>query len=169
MKKMFSLLTLVLGLSWAANAQVEQVKPAEHQHAPAAKIIEDVPPPPPVESQLKFDAIEVNYGTIMQGSEPFRKFTFTNVSNSPAKITNARGSCGCTVPEWPKEEIQPGQPGEIGVRYDTNRVGPFTKTVTITTEKGENIQLRITGKVEAKPAEPEGVPANNNGMFKNNG
>lgn len=169
MKRISSVFALLLGVSFMAMAQVEQVKPAEQaKPADPAAIFEDVAQPV-VESQMKFEAMEVNYGTIQQGSEPFRKFTFTNVSATPLEITNARGSCGCTVPDWPKGQILPGEGGEIGVRYDTNRVGPFTKTITLTTAAGENVQLKITGKVEPKPAEPEGVPANSGGMFKNNG
>ena len=73
----------------------------------------------------------IDYGTITQNAEGKREFVFTNNGTSPLVITNAQGSCGCTVPSSPKEPIAPGAKGVIGVKYDTNRVGPFTKTGTI--------------------------------------
>jgi hypothetical protein len=77
-------------------------------------------------------------------------------------IQNAQGSCGCTLPEYPKQPIMPGEGAEIKVRYDTNRVGDFTKTVTLTTnEITPNRVLTIRGKVldktgAAPPSSPSG-------------
>lgn len=75
---------------------------------------------------------------------------FTNTGNAPLVISSATGSCGCTVPTYPKEPIMPGQKGVIKVHYDTNRLGAFNKTVTIVSNapSGSDI-LRITGTVEA--------------------
>ncbi|MCB0663291.1 MAG: DUF1573 domain-containing protein, partial [Saprospiraceae bacterium] len=83
-------------------------------------------------------------------------------------IKNAKGSCGCTVPTWPREPIMPGESSAIEVRYDTNRVGPFTKRVTLTTnENGENTRvLTIKGKVNKKEEAP-GVPAKSGNSFNN--
>ncbi len=120
---------------------------------------------------MEFESMELDYGTIEQGSDPYRFFNFTNAGNLPLVITNAKGSCGCTVPTYPKEPIPPGEVGEIKVRYDTNRVGPFTKRVTLTTNVGDDpIVLTIRGKVERKPEEPAGVPASEGaGMFNGGG
>ena len=119
---------------------------------------------------MEFTETTVDYGTIEQGSDPYRVFKFNNTGSTPLVITNAKGSCGCTVPTYPKEPILPNHEGEIKVRYDTNRVGPFTKKVTLTTNAGEEpIVLTITGKVEAKPEAPEGVPTNEGGMFNSGG
>lgn len=107
---------------------------------------------------MTFKTTSINYGAIEKGSEPLRQFTFTNTGNEPLVITGAKGSCGCTVPTYPKEPIMPGQSATIDVRYDTQRVGPFTKTVTLTTnEANPNKTLTIAGEVKA-PAQ-EGVPA----------
>ena len=73
----------------------------------------------------------IDYGTIAQNADGKREFVFTNNGNTPLVITNAQGSCGCTVPSSPKEPIAPGAKGIIGVKYATDRVGPFTKTVTV--------------------------------------
>lgn len=79
---------------------------------------------------MVIEKTEVDYGTIDQGSEPVRYFKFKNTGTEPLVIKNARGSCGCTVPEWPKEPIMPGASERIKVNYDTNRVGVFTKSIT---------------------------------------
>ena len=92
--------------------------------------------------------MEVDYGTIQQNAEPYRQFQFTNTGDAPLIISNAKGSCGCTVPEWPKEPIQPGESNVIKVRYATNRIGKFSKTVTLTTNDAEGQHvLRIKGEV----------------------
>ena len=108
---------------------------------------------------MKLVKTEVDYGEILQGSDPLRVFVFTNTGNEPLIITDAKGSCGCTVPSYPKEPILPGEKSKIEVRYDTNRVGPFMKTVTLTTnEVTPSHTLKIKGSVKAKPA-GENVPA----------
>ena len=84
-------------------------------------------------------------------------FKFKNTGDKPLMITNAKGSCGCTVPQWPREPIAPGQSGEIKVSYDTKRVGNFAKSVTLTTNVPENptVVLRIRGIVkDTAPATP---------------
>ncbi len=102
---------------------------------------------------MKFDADVIDYGTIKQNSERVRHFMFTNTGSEPLIIKNAQGSCGCTVPTYPKEPIMPGQKASIDVNYDTNRTGAFTKTVTLTTnaEGQETKVLTIKGVVEAAP------------------
>jgi NhaP-type Na+/H+ or K+/H+ antiporter len=100
-----------------------------------------------------FEKTEVDYGKIEQGSEPLRVFTFKNTGTEPLIISNAQGSCGCTVPTYPKEPIMPGQSSKIEVRYDTQRIGGFTKSVTLTTNEANNTRvLTIKGEVSAKPA-----------------
>jgi len=93
----------------------------------------------------------IDYGTIAYNSDGKREFVFTNNGNKPLIITNAQGSCGCTVPSYPKEPIAPGAKGVIGVKYDTSRGGqPFTKTITLTTNATvPNKTLTIKGNVLA--------------------
>lgn len=108
---------------------------------------------------LKFESVVIDYGDIEQGSEPLRVFTFENVGTEPAIIKNAKGSCGCTVPVWPKEPIMMGEKSQIEVRYDTKRIGKFTKTVKLTTNYSDSpIVLTIKGNVNKKEEEPEGIP-----------
>ena len=115
----------------------------------------------PNAAKFQFVTETVDYGTIEQGAEGNRTFKFKNVGKEPLIISNAVGSCGCTTPSWPKEPIKPGAEAEIKVHYDTNRVGNFQKTVTLTSNAAEPTkQLTIKGSVTAKPTPPaEAAPA----------
>ena len=107
---------------------------------------------------MTLESMEVDYGTIEQGSDPLRKVSFTNTGTEPLVISNARGSCGCTVPTWPKEPIAPGESAEIEIRYDTKRLGNINKTVKLTTNDPTGTYvLRVIGKINPK-AQEEGLP-----------
>ena len=109
--------------------------------------------------QMKFETPVIDYGTIEHKADGQREFVFTNTGDAPLIISNARGSCGCTVPTWPKEPIAPGATGKIGVKYDTKRIGKFTKTITLTTNTTQkNKILTIKGEVK-KPAEAPHAPS----------
>jgi hypothetical protein len=126
--------------------------------APAAPVKAATTAPAPVaaaasassKAGMKFETDLIDYGTIKKGGDPLRKFTFKNTGSEPLIIKNAQGSCGCTVPTYPHEPIMPGQSASIDVRYDTQRVGAFTKTVTLTTNSAdaETKVLTIKGLVE---------------------
>jgi hypothetical protein len=109
---------------------------------------------------IKFESLEVNYGNIEKGADGVRIFKFTNSGAAPLIISNAQGSCGCTVPTYPKEPIMPGETGEIRVKYDTQRVGAFTKYVTLTTNATSNTstQLKIFGDVKPEAAPTPEAP-----------
>jgi hypothetical protein len=120
-----------------------------------------------LEPVMTFEKMQIEYGTIGQGSDPLRKFKFKNTGNDSLRIYFAQGSCGCTVPTYKKEAIAPGESGEIEVRYDTNRLGPFQKSVTLqTNQKPNNLVLTIKGDVveakflngEAQVAPPANAP-----------
>lgn len=120
-------------------------------------VFKDVEMPGP---KMTFESTTVDYGTIDQSSEPLRVAKFTNTGDEPLVITNAKGSCGCTVPKWPKEPIMPGESAQIEIRYDTKRVGPINKTVKITTnEGGDPVVLKVIGKINAAAADEEAVPS----------
>jgi hypothetical protein len=105
---------------------------------------------------MVFASETIDYGTVAANSDGKREFIFTNNGNKPLIITNASGSCGCTVPSYSKEPIAPGAKGVIGVKYDTSRAGqPFTKTVTITSNAAGSPSkvLTIKGTVLAVEAQ----------------
>lgn len=103
---------------------------------------------------ISVDKNEHDYGTIENGANGVCVFTVTNTGNAPLIISNAKGSCGCTVPTWPKEPIAPGATAEINVKYDTKRTGPINKSVTITSNASNEPRkvVRIKGEVKPKPA-----------------
>ena len=86
---------------------------------------------------FKFEKETIDYGVIEKGADGQRVFKFTNVGKSPLIISNVKTSCGCTVPTVPKEPIMPGQTAEMTVKYDTNRVAPFNKAITIYSNASE--------------------------------
>lgn len=97
---------------------------------------------------FEFEEDVIDYGDIAYNSDGNRVFKFTNIGKTPLIISQVKGSCGCTVPTKPEEPIMPGEVGEIKVKYSTNRVGPFSKTVTITSNASEQTKvLRIKGRV----------------------
>ncbi len=102
---------------------------------------------------------DCDYGTIEYNGEPLRVVKFKNTGTEPLIIKNAVGSCGCTVPNWPKEAILPGEEGSIEIRYATNRPGKIDKRVTITTNEAKEHYIRVIGTVKEAPAPPAAVPA----------
>lgn len=97
---------------------------------------------------FSFENEEIDYGAIAHNADGVRVFKFTNTGDAPIVISKAKGSCGCTVPTYSKNVILPGEKGEIEVKYATNRVGKFTKTVTLTSNASESSKiLRIKGEV----------------------
>lgn len=166
---LFSLFVLV---SFSLSAQTKPATPAPVKEI--AKEINNVVPatnapaiPTPVapiaeektNAKMTFESLTVDYGTIDNGAEPLRTVKFTNTGTDPLVIKSARGSCGCTVPTYPKEPIAPGQSSVIEIRYDTKRQGKISKSVTITTNEGPDSHvLQVIGEV--LPAKEEkAVPA----------
>ena len=118
----------------------------------------------PTAPVISFQKDTIDYGTIPHNADGYRAFKFTNTGKEPLMISETHGSCGCTVPTAPKEPIQPGQTAEIKVHYATDRVGQFTKTVTVTSNAANSPKiLVIHGNVlpDAPVADAsKGAPAN---------
>ena len=100
--------------------------------------------------KIEFESLEINYGKISKGDNGIRIFKFTNVGSKPLIINKVYSSCGCTIPKKPSSPIGPGQGDEIQVKYDTNRVGPIRKTITVLSNaiNSPTMSLKITGNVE---------------------
>ncbi len=174
MKKIVLMLAFVLVATTATNAQ--EVKTAATKVAAKAKKEVKVKASTVAEVKKSVGKVEgagmvfvsetIDYGTIAHNADGAREFVFKNNGTKPLIITNAQGSCGCTVPTSPKDPIAPGATGKIGVKYATDRVGAFTKTVTITSnaEGMPSKVITIKGTVLADPAAaipaaPAGLPA----------
>ena len=109
--------------------------------------------------EIVFEKELHDFGQIDQGSNGTYEFKFKNTGKEPLIISDAKGSCGCTVPSWPKEPVKPGASATLKVTYDTKRVGTFSKTVTITSNAKSSVKtISIKGDVKATPTE-ETFPA----------
>ena len=129
MKKSVFLLTILSLLTFSVFAQENQV---------------------PKNDSIIFDNLEYDYGTIEKGGDGNCVFTFTNKGQKPLVLSNVRASCGCTVPQWPREPIAPGEQGKIKVKYNTNIAGNFNKTITVNSNAANSmVRLRVKGQVVA--------------------
>ena len=138
MKKIILSAIFLFTLASVSMAQTEKAAPADNKNAPS----------------MKFKEEEFNFGTIKQGDKVVHEFEFENSGKEPLMITEAHGSCGCTVPDYPKDPIKPGEEGKLKVTFNSaGKSGHTMKTVTITcnTEKGvELINIKSFIKVPKK-------------------
>lgn len=113
--------------------------------------------------QITFEKEVHDYGKIKQGANGEVNFVITNTGSAPLILSNAKGTCSCTVPVWPKEPIAPGESAKLLVKYDTKRIGAINKSVTITSNavNAPTKVIRIKGYVQS-PNE-NGVPENKTG------
>jgi len=105
-------------------------------------------------SVISFSEVTFDFGNIKQNSTDNKHlFKFTNKGSNPLIISNAKGSCGCTVPQWPKEPIAPGGTGEIVVEYKPGKQkGNQRKTVTVTANTDPpDTRISISAIVEEVP------------------
>lgn len=103
----------------------------------------------PQAAAFSWSNTKIDFGKIQQGVPKTATFEFTNSGDVPLVITNAKGSCGCTVADFPKDTpIMPGQSAKITATYNAANPGQFTKTVTVTANTAEKTHvLTITGEV----------------------
>ena len=100
------------------------------------------------QAKIEFKTDIIDYGEIAKGSDGLRIFEFTNTGNAPLIVSNVKSSCGCTVPSKPDGPVAPGESSTIEVKYDTKRIGPIRKTVTVYSNADQPIvSLKIKGKV----------------------
>ena len=99
---------------------------------------------------ISFDNPNYSFGTISQGEKVSYSYKFKNTGKSPLIITNAEASCGCTVPEVPKEPIKPGDEGEIKVVFNSEgKMGVIDKQITVTSNGVPNVTaLHLTGEIK---------------------
>jgi hypothetical protein len=137
MKKLLLLPLFFLGSIAVSKAQAPVTSGMETKNGPV----------------MTFEVLEYNYGTIKQGESVTHEFKFKNTGREPLIINNAVGSCGCTVPDYPKEPIKPNGTGTIKVTFNSaGKMGAQDKTVTLTYDTDKTIVLHIKGNVEAAAA-----------------
>ena len=135
---------IILGLlSFMTNITFGQAKIGKFQKVETTKVI----------TKVEFNDPVFEFGEIIDGEKIKNVFTFTNTGKEPLIISSAKGSCGCTVPMWPKEPIRPGETAELLVEFNSKGKGKVggslqSKRVTITTNTDPaNHYLTIKGKV----------------------
>ena len=103
------------------------------------------------QAEIKFETLTHDFGTIEKDAVVTCTFTFTNTGDAPLVINQAMAPCGCTVPEYTKEPIQPGEKGTIKVTYNSKGklAGHFRKSVTVRTNAAtEMTRLYIEGEMK---------------------
>ncbi|MCX8471538.1 MAG: DUF1573 domain-containing protein [Chitinophagaceae bacterium] len=141
-----------LSASYAQNNPTLPVTPA-----PAQEVYD-------FDKYLKLSKTTHDFGKLPQGPTASTEFTVKNISNDVITIENVQPSCGCTVPDWTRNPIKPGENGTIKAVYNTQgRPGNFNKTLTIKTSRGTK-PVFITGEVEQAPV--GSVPPAENSMIK---
>jgi hypothetical protein len=102
-------------------------------------------------ARMIFDKTTHDFGNVAQGDTVSHTFRFRNTGNQPLVISNVLTTCGCTVPDWPKEPIAPNQTGQIEVLFDSKgRSGRQNKVVTIISN-AVNPQTRISVRTNILP------------------
>jgi len=142
MKKLLLCMVAVSAMTFTSCKEnaADKVK-AENVEAASARDAQEVYYP-----TMDFESKTYDFGTINEGDVVEHTFTFTNNGKAPLVITNARPSCGCTVPSYTKEPVAPGESGEIVVKFNSKgKPNTQNKSVTIknNTEKGtDRIQFK---------------------------
>ena len=97
---------------------------------------------------IVFEKIVHDYGTIVRGANGDTEFVFVNKGAKPLILNGVSASCGCTSPEWTKSPVLPGEKGSIKVKYDTETLGSFIKSVTVSSNAVNSVvTLIIRGNV----------------------
>ena len=102
-------------------------------------------------AEMTFKYTDHNFGNVESGSDVSYDFEFINTGKEPLVINNVSTSCGCTTPSWPREPIPSKGRAKIKVRYDSNRIGNFSKTITVYSNSTNSpVVLSIKGSVQYK-------------------
>ncbi|MBK5246089.1 MAG: DUF1573 domain-containing protein [Peptostreptococcaceae bacterium] len=146
------ILSLFLGFAVSAQRISDLPKSQQPQPAPKPQPAQPVQAAqttqPGTQDSIVFVKTVHDYGTIVQGADGNSEFKFTNKGKSPLILSNVKASCGCIVPEWPKEPILPGKTGVIKLNYNTKIPGTFSKTITVNSNaKNATVILQIKGNV----------------------
>lgn len=144
-------------ISFTINAQVsssatqQRTTSAQKQKTSQKQTQSTGQPDNPNAPVVEFEKLVHDYGEMEQHGNGKCEFKFTNTGKEPLILSNVRSSCGCTVPEWPRQPILPGQSDVIKVKYDTKRIGTINKSVHVySNAKKSPISLKIKGKIHAK-------------------
>lgn len=138
MRKIFITSIIVLGAALSLNGCKKSDEEKAREHG----------------QEIWFEEHMHDYGQIEKDSDGSWAFKFKNLGDEAILINRVRSTCGCTVPDWPQEPIEPGASGEIKVVYNTATTGTFLKSVIVySTAANSPVKLQIKGKVVAAETE----------------
>jgi hypothetical protein len=133
LKSIILLLVIQIIIQFATFMRIDNsmMKLSENKTTQGASPLKSMPDLP--KTSIVFDSIFHDFGVIWDSKKVYTKFRFTNTGKEPLMILSAEGSCGCTVPSWPKEPIAPGESNIIEISFDPGgKSGEQSKIVTIT-------------------------------------
>lgn len=145
MKRIVLCTAMLIATTFILSAQTEITKTKGDNSAITTTITNN--------SEITFDKIVYDYGSVNQGADGDCEFTFTNTGTEPLILSEVKTSCGCTLPSWTKEPVLPGKTGSVKAKYTKmNVVGPFERKITVASNaKNGTIVLTIKGKVLESP------------------
>ena len=166
MKNYFLLAFALVALNLSATAQT--ATPGEMAPAGASSPVNVAPDGLPAVQDpngplFKWDEESHDFGEIPQGTPATTRYYFTNVGKSPLLITEAKPTCGCTTPDWTREEIAPGKKGYVEATYNAANPGGFQKNVTVISNASPTpVSLTLKGSVIPKEpvVDPNAAPVN---------
>jgi len=108
------------------------------------------------DASIEFDTISHNFGAVEFDGDAEVEFVFINTGKAPLLVSHVKSTCGCTVPTWSKEPVNPGKKGRIIVSFDTHRIGAFNKSIYVYSNASNGVQrLSISGKVNRRELDQE--------------
>jgi hypothetical protein len=129
MKKILIICAVILGFAFTASAQDNE------------------------KAEFKFNEEKHDFGKVPQGTPVTTVFEFTNIGKEPLILAEVRPTCGCTIADYTKTPVKPGDKGTIKITYNAAVAAPFNKTIIVTSNaKTPQKYLNIVGEVVAKPA-----------------
>lgn len=139
------------------NAAVENAQdPAAVQPANPADPSAPAAAPTGPTTNMEFNETTFDFGTVQDGEMVSHTYNFKNTGSEPLILSDAKGSCGCTVPKWPREPIAPGASGQITVEFNSKgKGGKRNQKVTITANTNPpQTFIYLTGEVQGGEAAP---------------
>lgn len=146
MKTITSVLVIALALTSCKDKAVESIETTTE-----TSVVTDAQTPSTQLPVMSFDKTTHDFGTIKEGEAQQTVFTFTNTGSAPLIITNATSSCGCTVPDYPKNTpIAPGDSGQLTVNFNGTGMNKVTKTIRVEANTASGFEnIKIEAFIEA--------------------
>lgn len=146
MKTITSVLVIALALTSCKDKAVESIETTTE-----TSVVTDAQTPSTQLPVMTFDKTTHDFGTIKEGEAQQTVFTFTNTGSAPLIITNATSSCGCTVPDYPKNTpIAPGDSGQLTVNFNGTGMNKVTKTIRVEANTASGFEnIKIEAFIEA--------------------